>query len=112
MFMKLWYVETTLYGRNGQMLDQPGCLVVEAKTEQEAGQKAEKLSIEKHNVSDAEWGIAEEIGQPELEALMEVLGDELIIEPGLFSGDDEEEVVIPPRPGDEDYSDFNDPPIS
>jgi hypothetical protein len=85
MKKQLWYVETTLYDASGEMICEPGCVVVEASNLKEATQKAKRLSLENYKqAADAEWGTAEEVGQPELEALKEILGDELIFEDGLF----------------------------
>jgi hypothetical protein len=86
MRKQLWYVETTLYDRHGWMLRQPECgyVLVEATNEREAGKKAEWLSIKKYKKAvSAEWGIAEIVGPPEVEALEEILGDELIFEESL-----------------------------
>lgn len=90
MKKQLWIVETTMYDGQGEIIDNLyGYVVVLAKRPHEAGKKAERLSLERHKqAADAEWGTAEEVGTPEIEALKEILGDELIFEDGLF--EDEE----------------------
>jgi hypothetical protein len=94
MSSDLWYVETSLYSQEGELLDDVGSVVLRADNGREACFKAEKMVVNEmgFDADSVESGIAEPIEMYQLEELLAEFSG-IIIEPGIIDPPTCKEVI-------------------